>query len=127
MEPRPQSVMGECETRTQEVLVAALRARPRTLYRAVQCVLEAKASIFNSLPAARPRKRCTRRPVPGVDGREDPAWCRPPSGNPTPGPLPRYTCVPPPAGRETVRSGRGSTHTHPQDHARTLAYIAPRL
>jgi hypothetical protein len=28
---------------------AALRARPRTPYRAVQCVLVAKASIFNSL------------------------------------------------------------------------------
>jgi hypothetical protein len=44
-----QGAMGECETRTQEALVAALRARPRTLYRAGQCVLGAKASILNSL------------------------------------------------------------------------------
>jgi hypothetical protein len=41
--------MGVSETRTQGALVAALRARPRTPYRAVQCVLVAKASIFNSL------------------------------------------------------------------------------
>ena len=41
--------MGECETRTQEALVAALRARPRTPYRAGQCVLVAKASPFSSL------------------------------------------------------------------------------
>jgi hypothetical protein len=41
--------MGERETRTQEALVAALRARPRTPYRAGQCVLGAKASIFSSL------------------------------------------------------------------------------
>jgi len=46
---RRQGAMGERETRTQGALVAALRARPRTLYRAVQCVLGAKASIFNSL------------------------------------------------------------------------------
>jgi hypothetical protein len=47
---RHQGAMGERETRTQEALVAALRARPRTQYRAVQCVLGAKASVFNSLP-----------------------------------------------------------------------------
>ena len=41
--------MGTRETRTQEALVAALRARPRTPYRAGQCVLVAKASILNSL------------------------------------------------------------------------------
>jgi len=46
---RLQGAMGKRETRTQEALVAALRARPRTPYRAGQCVLEAKASIFNSL------------------------------------------------------------------------------
>ena len=41
--------MGKCETRTQEALVAALRGRPRTPYRAAQCVLGAKASLFSSL------------------------------------------------------------------------------
>src|SRR5450756_2216453 len=41
--------MGRRETRTQEALVAALRARPRTPYRAAQCVLGAKASFFSSL------------------------------------------------------------------------------
>jgi hypothetical protein len=46
---RRQGAMGKCETRTQEALVAALRARPRTPYRAGQCALGAKASIFNSL------------------------------------------------------------------------------
>gem|GEM_PF-2304745 len=46
---RCQGAMGERETRTRGALVAALRARPRTPYRAVQCVLAAKASIFNSL------------------------------------------------------------------------------
>ena len=46
---RHQGAMGTRETRTQEALVAALRARPRTPYRAVQCLLVAKASIFNSL------------------------------------------------------------------------------
>jgi hypothetical protein len=46
---RNQGAMGECETRTQEALVAALRARPRTPYRAGQCVLVAKASVLNSL------------------------------------------------------------------------------
>jgi hypothetical protein len=60
--------MGMRETRTQEARrtrsgaaevscwsefqQAALRARPRTPYRAGQCVLVAKASIFNSLPGA---------------------------------------------------------------------------
>ena len=48
---RHQGAMGEGETRTQEALVAALRARPRTPYRAVQCVLGAKASILSSLLA----------------------------------------------------------------------------
>ncbi len=43
--------MGEREARTQEALVAALRARPRTPYRAGQCVLVAKASFFSSLLA----------------------------------------------------------------------------
>src|SRR5665648_950282 len=37
--------MGECETRTQEALVAALRARPRTPYRA------ALRSVCGSLQA----------------------------------------------------------------------------
>jgi len=46
---RRQGAMGERVTRTRGALVAALRARPRTPYRAVQCVLVAKASIFNSL------------------------------------------------------------------------------
>ena len=41
--------MGKRETRTQEALVAALRARPRTPYRAGQCVLVAEASVVNSL------------------------------------------------------------------------------
>ncbi len=52
---RHQGAMGERETGTQGALVAALRARPRTPYRAGQCVLVAKASIFNSLlePEAR--------------------------------------------------------------------------
>ena len=45
-----QGAMVDWETRTQEALVAALRARPRTPYRAGQCVLVAKASILNSLP-----------------------------------------------------------------------------
>jgi hypothetical protein len=49
---RRQGAMGERETRTQGALVAALRARPRTPYRAVQCVMVAKASIFNSLLSA---------------------------------------------------------------------------
>jgi hypothetical protein len=47
---RHQGAMGKRETRTQEALVAALRARPRTPYRADQCVLVAKASFFSSLP-----------------------------------------------------------------------------
>jgi hypothetical protein len=46
---RHQGAMGKRETRTQEALVAALRARPRTPYRAARCVLVAEASIFNSL------------------------------------------------------------------------------
>ena len=46
---RRQGAMVECETRTQEALVAALRARPRTPYCAGQCILVAKASFFNSL------------------------------------------------------------------------------
>ena len=51
--------MGKRETRTQEALVAALRARPRTPCRAGQCVLVAKASIFNSLIGSRTRPfRC---------------------------------------------------------------------
>ena len=48
---RRQGAMGERETRTRGALVAALRARPRTPYRAAQCVLATKASIFNSLLA----------------------------------------------------------------------------
>jgi hypothetical protein len=50
---RRQGAMGKRETRTQEALVAALRARPRTPYPAAQCVLVAKASIFSSLLAVR--------------------------------------------------------------------------
>src|SRR4030042_4409729 len=46
---RRQAAAGERKTRTQGALVAALRARPRTSYRAVRRVLVAKASIFNSL------------------------------------------------------------------------------
>jgi len=46
---RRKGAMGERERRTQEALVAALRARPRTPYRAGQCVLVAKASLFSSL------------------------------------------------------------------------------
>jgi hypothetical protein len=46
---RRQGAMDTCETRTQEARVAALRARPRTPHRAVQCVMVAKALIFNSL------------------------------------------------------------------------------
>src|SRR5665647_359037 len=50
--------MGRRETRTQGALVAALRARPRTPYRADQCVLVAKASFVNSLlPGDRGRER----------------------------------------------------------------------
>ncbi|MHB8869373.1 MAG: hypothetical protein ACYC8U_11305, partial [Thermoleophilia bacterium] len=37
-----QGAMGTRETRTQGALVAALRARPRTPYRAVQCVLKVR-------------------------------------------------------------------------------------
>ena len=46
---RLQSACAECETRAQEALVAAVHARPRTPYRAVQCVLVAKASFFSGL------------------------------------------------------------------------------
>ena len=56
--------MGECETRTQEALVAALRARPRTPYRAAQCVLGAKASLFSSLLRLPRRERRVQVPRP---------------------------------------------------------------
>jgi hypothetical protein len=46
--------MDGCAARTQGALVAALRARPRTRHRAVQCVLAAKASILNSPPSIAP-------------------------------------------------------------------------
>ncbi len=49
MTRRRQGAMGERERRTQEAFVAALRARPRTSYRAGQCVLVAEASLFSSL------------------------------------------------------------------------------
>jgi hypothetical protein len=49
MTPRRRSAMGECERRTQEALIAALFARPRTHYRAAQCVPGAGASFFSSL------------------------------------------------------------------------------
>ncbi len=49
MTPRRQDAMAECERRTQEVRIAALFARPRTCYRAGQCVLAAVASFFSSL------------------------------------------------------------------------------
>ena len=39
MRLRGQDAMDECEARTQEAFVAALRTRPRTTYRAVQCEL----------------------------------------------------------------------------------------
>jgi hypothetical protein len=51
---RRQGAMGEREKRTQEALVAAVRARPRTLYRAGQRVLVAKASLFSSFQARVP-------------------------------------------------------------------------
>ena len=46
---RHQSAMDAREARTQGALVAALRVRPRTPYRAVQYALGAKASILSSL------------------------------------------------------------------------------
>jgi hypothetical protein len=49
--------MDGCEARTQGALVAALRARPGTRRRAVQCVLAAKASILNSPPSMAPLLR----------------------------------------------------------------------
>ena len=49
MTPRRQSAMGECERRTQGALIAALFVRPRTYYRAAQCVLRAGVSFFSSL------------------------------------------------------------------------------
>ena len=58
---RLQGAMGASETRTQGALVAVLRVRPRTPYRAVQCVLGAKASIFNSL-LNRARRRAILKP-----------------------------------------------------------------
>jgi len=39
--------MEECEARTQEALVAALRARPRTKHRAFQCGLGGHGFILN--------------------------------------------------------------------------------
>jgi hypothetical protein len=46
--------MGEREGRRREARIAALSVRPRTYYRAVQCILAAGASFFSSLlaPAA---------------------------------------------------------------------------
>ena len=52
---RRQGEQGTCETRTQGALVAALRARPRTPYRAGHCALAAAASFFGSLLACRRR------------------------------------------------------------------------
>ena len=49
MERRYQSAMGARERRTQEARIAALFARPRTCYRAAQCVLGAGALFFSSL------------------------------------------------------------------------------
>ena len=49
MERRRQSAMGTRERRTQEARIAALFARPRTCYRAAQCVLMAGALFFSSL------------------------------------------------------------------------------
>ena len=51
MTPRRQGAMGECERRTQGALIAALFVRPRTYYRAAQCVLRAGVSFFSSLLA----------------------------------------------------------------------------
>ena len=51
MAPRRRGAMGECERRTQEARIAALFARPRTHYRAVQGALAAGASFFSGLPA----------------------------------------------------------------------------
>ena len=52
MTPRQQGAMGECERRTEEARIAALFARPRTHYRAVQCVLLSGTSSFSSLLAS---------------------------------------------------------------------------
>jgi hypothetical protein len=41
------AAMGECEARTQGALVAELRVRPRTKYRAVQCRLGGRDFILN--------------------------------------------------------------------------------
>jgi len=46
---RCQNAMAQCERRTQEVRIAALFARPRTCYRAGECVLGAGASFFRCL------------------------------------------------------------------------------
>jgi len=51
MKLRRQGAIGERESRTQGASVAALRACPRTNYRAAQCVLMAVASSFGSLLA----------------------------------------------------------------------------
>ena len=47
MKLRRQGAMGECEARTQEALVAALRVRPRTMHRAAQCALGGRSFILN--------------------------------------------------------------------------------
>ena len=46
---RREGAIAAGERRTQEALVAALRARPRTHYRAGQRGLVAEASFFSSL------------------------------------------------------------------------------
>ena len=51
---RRRGAMGKPERRTQGAFVAALRARPRTPYRAGQCVLAAEASFVSSLRTCRP-------------------------------------------------------------------------
>jgi hypothetical protein len=88
--------MDKRERRTQEALVAALRARPRTTYRAGQCGLVAEASSFSSLLAVS-RFRCgllqaattkSERVGTGNDPRYHPTWPLPrvPSGR-APAPL----------------------------------------
>jgi hypothetical protein len=49
---RRKDVMGRCERRTQGARIAALLARPRTYYRAAQCVFAAETSFFSSLLTA---------------------------------------------------------------------------
>jgi hypothetical protein len=49
MTPRNRIARGTRKARTQEALVAALRARPRTTHGAAPCDPAAKVSFFSSL------------------------------------------------------------------------------